>query len=107
MKYHDTIIRKLPSGGFKVCVWGSADMHVSDRRGCNHRITTVSAPWPSRLQWQPNLGFKTIEQAVEWAHLRFPGGDGDAATYARTAGDGTHLTPDGDLKDWVAERLFK
>ncbi len=52
-KYLEVFV--LPSGRFKVMIWGSADGHIMDWRGCNYRFTPVSG--------QPLRGFTTEKEA--------------------------------------------
>ncbi len=46
---------QIPSGKFKVLIWGAADGHIMDWRGTNYRLTPVTG--------QPVRGFKTIDEA--------------------------------------------
>lgn len=78
-------IGKLPTGRFKVYIWGQPDHHVDDRRGCNYRTKTVSG--------QPHLGFPTYEVARAWANERFKN-QFDFECYARDCGNGTHMNDD-------------
>ena len=83
MQYSRTVIRKLPSGGFKLYIWGQPDNHIMDWLGCNYRLLT--------LPGQPRKGFHASEDALGFLARDYPS-EVDVRKWAEHAGDGSFLT---------------
>jgi hypothetical protein len=58
MKIIEPEVVKMPSGKFKVIIWGQWDLHIMDWNGCNYRYVVPRG--------QPRRGFDSPEQAEEW-----------------------------------------
>ena len=57
------IVGTTPKGKYKAYLWGQADGHVSDRRGCNFRYAAIDG--------QPFRGYDTKAEAIAFAKQKF------------------------------------
>ena len=85
------IIGTTPKGGYKAYFWGRADAHISDWRGTNYRIAPIDG--------QPSRGFKTCQEAEDFARAKFKSEDQVAEAARRIPG--SHFSDSrGNRMEW-------
>ena len=89
------ITRTMKSGAFRLYLWGSANGHISDWRGCNYRYMAAFGFTTDGFEVRPPE-FDSIADANRWARRFILHEDGrvtdevDQAAYRR--GNGSHLS---------------